>query len=265
MRPEVDFNDLVIRKNYLIKTSGRNLDQKIKKFENNIKITSSMMYNKFIHSFQRSGFDHDDIFSLSKLYSLYYFDLYMDEKDGDEKKEKNGLITFIRQRMEYLANVCERQSSNFHVSKNLSGFYAKTSQSKDLPDDVIIANPSEYGYRRVYETELKRIKKSSKGAWVDANGYEVVKLEFYDKITPEEYRDVLYANADQTPEDTILKLQETEKFQAKVIQFEEKGMVDKIKYLNNIIKRSKDADKVRSAKELLKIIKKKNEAASREI
>lgn len=256
---KVDFNDLVIRKNYMDKLTGKDVSEKMAQFKNNITMTSGMMFDKYHAAFERSGYDFDDILVLSNLYAHYYFDLYADEKDND-KDIRNGLITFIRQRMNYLAFVCQRNSDNFHASKNYTGFYAKTSKSKDLPDDVVISNPSLYGYRKVQAKELKEIKQLSnnKSSWKDKDGFDVVKLEFYDFLSSNEYRDILYENSDnfKCPEEIILENQKKERVDADIINFKAKSMVDKVRMLNIIATMDKNPVRQKSAAKLLRMLKK---------
>jgi hypothetical protein len=267
---KVDFNDLVIRKNYMDKLTGKDVSEKMLKFKNNISMTSSMMFDKYHAAFDRSGYNQEDILILSKLYAHYYFDLYSDEKNND-KDDRNGLITFIRQRMNYLAFVCQRNSDNFHASKNYSGFYAKTSKSKDLPDDVIISNPTRYGYRKISIKELREIKKLSKNqnSWKDKNGFDVVKLEYYDFLSSDEYKDILYENSDhfKSAEEIILENQKKERIDADIINFKSKTTVDKIRQLNTIATTDKSFMRKKSARQLLKILKKevRNERNSTQI
>ena len=255
----MDFEDLEIRKNYIDKLNGKDVSHKLLKFKGNIKITSDMMFNKFISTFERSGYSSDDVLSLSTLYAHYYFDIYAEEKEN-ERDERNGLITFIRQRVYYLAKICERKSNDFHVSKNLSGFYAKTEKSRDLPDDVIILNPVEFGYRKLGEKEFRSVKNNNKGnkVWKDENGFDVLKLEFYDCLYENEYKTILYEDSDnfKNPEDKVLELQEKDKVESDIINFEQKTMVDKIRYLNTIATIDKNNRKRQSAEKLLKILKK---------
>jgi len=251
-----EFVNLVIRKNYLSKTSGKDLSKELNGFRNNIKITSDLMFYKFQNYFERSGMNIEDVLSMSTLYAYYYLDIYSSSK-SNEKDDKNGLITFIRQRVQYLAMICDRESCNFDISKNLSGFYAKTEKSKELPDDVLIANPLEYGYRKLSKSEIPSISKKH-GKWKDKNGFDVVKLEFFDKISSDEYENILYSDCVDlmSPEEIILKKQEKEKVDSEIIKFQNKDVVDKIEYLKKLMKTSKDREKVSSAKKLLGIIKK---------
>lgn len=255
---KVSFDDLVIRRNYLSKMSGKSVDSKIKKFENNIKITSDMMFNKFSSSFSRSGYTSDDVLSMSKLYSYYYFDLYNDDKNGNEKDEKNGLIGFIRQRVQYLAFVCERESINHNVSKYLTGFFAKTQKSVEFEGDAILGNPEEFGYRVVTKKEINEIKKSGRKVWKDKDGFDIIKISYYDKLGEEDYKNILYQDSQlKSPEEILLELQENERMQAQIASFEGKSMVDKIRYLLTISSVSKDKERKQSAQKLLRILKKK--------
>lgn len=250
------FEDLVIRKNYLSKITGKNLDKQLKRFDKNIKITSGMMYNKYHSSFSKCGLDLDDLYSLSKLYSVYYFDIYSESVDSDETKQRNALITFIRQRTEYLARKCEKQSENFLVSKNLSGYYAKTSKSQDAPDDVIIGNPKDWGYRRIAPKELKEIKAMSKGILKDKHGFEVVSLEFYDNLSEGEYENILYKDSCvlKSPEDLLEEKQERMKLESAMASFEAKSVINKIEILRDMLKTSKNPKKRKDIKELIGIL-----------
>jgi hypothetical protein len=267
---KVDFNDLVIRKNYMDKLTGKDVSEKMEKFKNNISTTSSIMFDKYHSAFERSGYNHDDILVLSNLYSHYYFDLYADEKNND-KDIRNGLITFIRQRMNYLAFVCQRDSDNFHASKNYTGFYAKTIKSQELPDDVVISNPNLYGYRKVQAKELKEIKRLSSGKnfWRDKDGFDVVKLEFYDFLSSNQYKDILYQNSDsfKCPEEIILENQKKERVDADIINFKNKSTKAKVEQLKTIATMGENSIRKESAAKLLKIIKKqvKNERSLAQI
>ena len=253
---QLTFEDLVIRKNYLSKTTGRVFDKQLKRFDKNIKITSGMMYNKYRSSFSKCGLDPDDIYSLSRLYSIYYFDIYSESVDPDETKQRNALITFIRQRTEYLARKCEKKSENFLVSKNLSGYYAKTSKSQEAPDDVIIGNPRDWGYRKISPRELREIRSVSKGLLKDKYGFEVVNLEFYDNISEDEYENILYKGSCvlKSPEDLLEEKQERAEIESAMASFEAKSVVNKIEFLKNMLKFCKKPKKIKDIKELIKIL-----------
>jgi hypothetical protein len=216
------------------------------------------MYGKYQPSFSRCGLDADDIFSLSKLYSIYYFDIYSSDVSKEENKQRNALITFIRQRMDYLARTCEKKAENFNISKNLSGYYAKTEKSVEAPDDVIIGNPSEWGYRKVYPKELNQIFKDKKGSLKDAKGFEVVKLQFFDSITPDEYENILYNESFtlESPEDILVETEEKQKINESINDFEAKSMVNKIKQLRVMKVYAKTEQKKKDIDRLIRLIEK---------
>jgi hypothetical protein len=253
----LSFEDLSIRKNYLSRMGGSDFREFFDKFEKNIKITSGMMYKKFEPSFHRCGFDEDDIYSLSKLYSIYYFDLYSDSVGDEESKQRNALITFIRQRVSYLAQICEKKSENFNVYKNLSGFYAKTSKTVEVPDDVVIGNPKEWGYRKVGPKELTSLKSGKKSILKDKDGFEVVKLEFYDSITPEDYENILYKESFtlNSPEDIVIEMSEKYRPSEEINNFDAKSMVNKIEQLKAMRAFTRSSKKRKDIDKLIKMLK----------
>lgn len=291
---EDDFEDLILRSNYLVRMGKNDHYADLAKFKHNIKITSDLMYEKFIVNFEKAGYSSDDILQLSNLYAYYYFDLYSakTEKSSRELAEKvmkrynrpvddqdiytydrNGLITFIRQRMSYVAGLCNKKAENFLVGEDIVGFYANTVDSKEAPDDVIAIEPKKYGYRKIGPRELKEIKLMNKGKriWKDAQGFEIRKIEvFHQHLDPDNYSMMFFDDHEYTmsTEDIIIRRQEKEKNDSILFNFENKDVVDKIKYLRSFIAMNKSNKKkstnIAGAKALIGMLRKQqnNETVS---
>jgi len=182
--------------------------------------------------------------------------------------DRNGLITFLRQRIQYIAGLCNKKAENFLVGEDIVGFYANTLFSKEAPDDVIALDPKKYGYRRIGPKELKTIKLMNKGKkiWKDAEGFEIRKIEvFHQHLDPDNYSMMFFEDHEYTmsTEDIIIRRQEKEKNDAILFNFENKDVVDKIKYLKSFIATNKSNKKkhtnVAGAKALIGILKKQQD------
>jgi hypothetical protein len=254
------FEDLTIRTSYLKRIGNKDLTKQMARFGSNIRTTSNSVYNKFQSTFERCGLNMDDVHSLSKLYSVYYFEIYSATVEDDEIKQRNALITFIRQRTQYLAKKCEAQAENFNISKNMSGYYAKTAKSLDAPDDVIIGNPDHWGYRKVYDSELKQLKEKSRFKMVDKDGFEIVYLKFFDNITPDEYENCLYKESTsfKSPEDLLIDMQEKYKAEQLINEFESQNVVDKIRQLKEMKSKTKSPQKKKNITKLIQMLEIEN-------
>lgn len=286
---EDDFEDLILRSNYLVRMSKNDHSENLIKFKQNIKITSDLMYEKFIVNFEKAGCSSEDVFQLSNLYAHYYFDLYSakSEKSYQDLADKvmskynrplndediytydrNGLITFLRQRITYIADLCNRKAENFLVGEDIVGFYAATATSKDVPDDVIALEHKKHGYRKIGPKELKAVKLLNKGKkiWKDADGFEIRKIEvFHQHLDPDNYAMMFFEDHEYTmsTEDIIIRRQEKEKADAVLYAFENKDVVDKIEYLKSFIAKNKSNKKkttnVAGAKALMGMLRKQVE------
>jgi len=256
-----DITQLIVRSSYMKKTTDKDVSQKMEHYERNISITSQLMFTKFQHYFDRAGYTKEDITNLGRLYAFYFFNIYSDNLGKTTPNyERNGVITFVKQRMSYLAGLCDRMATNFHVNKTVSGFYAKTELTKNIHNYENIPNPTEIGFRKITGKELKQIKQNCRGGmWKDSDGYDVIKLCNFEELTDTDYIHIMHEGLDRnlSTEDKQIheqQLAKEEAVEAEINEFVSKPLEAQATILEKIIKYSMDRQRAKDAKKLLKIL-----------
>jgi hypothetical protein len=241
--------------------TDKKVDHKIKQYQDIINITSKLMCGKFAMVLDRSGYTHDDISNLSLLYAHYFFNLYVDKMPKKTEKDvRNGLITFIKQRLWYLFNISNKQSQNFHLHTWISGYYAKTTNSIEISEDMHNFDPTNFGYRKVSDKEYSILKKNKQNGVIrDNDGFEVVKLGYLDMVTENEYSSIFYNNLDRSlsVEEQAVDRQYKEDIEdtnEMIDNFMNQPVDKKIDLLDRIIDNTNDMNKKTQAKSLKRML-----------
>jgi len=199
-----DFEMLYLRHEYLSRIP--NVDQiDITPFESIANATARLMYDKFRTNFSKISLEQEDIASVTKVYLVAFLGLYSIKVNEDaierfvakykvkngkdsyptevefERKDRNNLINFLRQRLYHFSTLCERKGRNILVGRDIRGAFAKTKDSILACDEELVKDHKKYGYRKVTKKELKEAKEKCKKSGIsdlcDVDGFEIVEVE----------------------------------------------------------------------------------------
>ena len=280
-----DFEMLFFRHEYLTKLKNPN-PQWIEDFKGVIKVTSSMMYNKYSTNFIRVGVDEDDINSLAQMFTLYYMELYSVRKNKEsldkfiEKyqrregrtpteveitaSEKNHLISFLRQKIKHADTVCGRKARSIICSRGVRMVLAITADTKPAADDEILADYKKFGYRKVTQKELKEIKETATTKdLVDKDGFAIVEITRHaDNMSKADYDSIMHSNVNiysSSPEENLAESYNNQELSMYREKFAEMTLKERKRILNKFIKANRGNKKMkvemRAAKELLELAK----------
>jgi len=281
-----DFEAIYLRHDYLRKVDT--FDSKwIQKHQGVIKVTANKMFEKLSPNFDLVGFDLDDIISITGAYTLSFMGLYSFETNQElkdrfidkyfkrngrnpseeelERIDRNNLIDFLRQKIQYCSAICERKSRNIKVGRERNGIFAETSNSKKSTDELIMDNYKEFGYRKVSAKEFEECKTNAKESGSmeikDKNGFKIFKIQILSSgITSEDYAFVVenfYDNIyNNTPEDMFIAYEDDkllESFKKTFESFTVSQKISKIKdFMNKNIRNPKLKKELSTARKLLK-------------
>jgi len=199
-----DFEMLYLRHEYLSKIP--NVDQiDITPFESIANATARLMYDKFRTNFSKVSLEQEDVASVTKVYLVAFLGLYSIKINEDalerfvakykikngknsypnemefERKDRNNLINFLRQRLYHFSTLCERKGRNILVGRDIRGAFAKTIDSTPVCDEELVKNHKKHGYRKVTKNELKEAKERSKNIGTldlyDIDGFQIIEVE----------------------------------------------------------------------------------------
>lgn len=279
------FDLLTIRHEYL--KNAQNVEEAyIKKFEKVVYYTSKIMYNKLHQSFDKVGFDYNDIVSLSFMYLVGYLANYgfqyhqssldrfvnkftkTHDRHPNEaeiaKAERNEAINFMRQKLQHCADTCRRKARNITVGCDVVKHFAKTEATKEAHEDVILDDYKSHGYRKVTAKELKaaqqRSKEKNQKIMTDENGFEIFTIQkFNNGLHVEDYLQMVVDHDtifNGTPESYLIKLEEEVQDGLNLEKFNSLRQSDKISVLKKFINSNKGnvtlKEEMTSARKLLK-------------
>ena len=280
-----DFEMLFFRHEYLTKLKNPN-PQWIEDFKGVIKVTSSMMYNKYSTNFIRVGVDEDDINSLAQMFTLYYMELYSVRKNQESldkftdkyktregrmpteaeitASEKNHLISFLRQKIKHADTVCSRKARNIICSRGVKLVLARTANTTKAADDEIIADHKKFGYRKVTQKELKEIKETATTKdLVDKDGFPIIEIvKHADNMNKNDYDSIMCDNINiysSSPEENLAESHSNQELSMYREKFQEMTLKERKRILNRFIKANRGNKKmkveVKAAKDLLELAK----------
>jgi len=270
------FEMLMVRHDYLSRVE--NPDPKwIGKWEAIVKKTAYVMYQKKMGTFCKVSYYLDDIQSIANCYMVSYMELYSIERNDKEKKnffaafnkkhgrdpnedeiynkEKNKLISFLRQRLQNAAVVCSRKARNIVGNKNKVVICAETENSQVASEEMLLEDHKKFGYRTVTKKEFKEIQAKSKGSTslTDSNGFPVVRVVSFSEAVISLGEDSnMDRNADVcedlNPEKIMIAQEDRSEIDRFVEKFEKMKNTEKKKCLNRFVVMNKG--KVEFKKEL---------------
>jgi len=243
----------------------------VKEFAGVIHTTAKIMYEKLYPNFSKVGFDRDDIVNIASLYVLYYMELYSLRNNAQLRNryvqkyikrtgsspteavianhDRNNLIGFLRQKILHVSTLCSRKARNITVGKDKKAAFAATEKSIPVSNDSLFKNYKKYGYRKVTQNELKRIKKLTKErndqVLVDKDGFKVIEVQSLNNgISYQDY-DILFNNSNkniytENPEEVFSRLQEDSEMEVYREVFNKKNQSYKRKKLMDFIKQNKN-------------------------
>jgi len=209
-----DFEMLILRHEYLEKVENPDPTW-IAEFEPIVKQTARIMYDKLKPNFEKVGYGLDDIIAVTNVYMISYMSIYSlrNNKEANQKavdkhklknneipdeiemkrKDRNNLISFLRQRLYNTSAVCGRKARNITVGKDIKVAFAFTNESVAASSEAILENPRKMGYRKVTKPELKEAKKLSRDAskkeLYDVQGFKIIEINLPNKgIKAQDYR-----------------------------------------------------------------------------
>lgn len=281
-----DFEMLMVRHEYISKV--KNPDPVwMKKFENIVNITASIMFEKLKPNFSKVGYDLDDVISITNCYMVGYMGLYSIERNEEskrkvleafvkrfereptdeeiDKKERTNMISFLRQRLQHASIVCGRKAKNITVGEDKRMAFAFTESSIPASDELILEKGKELGYRKLKKSELKDIKLAARVSrnreLVDKDGFRVVEIEILNEgITEYDYR-CLFLNEKQdiynsTPEQFGITYEKNKDLSLMKEEFENMSIEAKksclVQFLDTFKNNPKYKGELSTAKEMLK-------------
>ena len=164
-----DFESVYLKHNMLKRINTPATDIEIEKYNHIIGKTSFMFFSKYYHTFSKVSMDLDDVQSIAKFYayiflSTYntkeYFDKYKEfDKANVDRKHRNNLIKFLKQKLVYLSLVVNTKSNNI-LGEKTTTFYFKVPVGApiNLSNFTIIKNYKELGLKRITKAQYQARK-----------------------------------------------------------------------------------------------------------
>ena len=285
-----DFEMLCLRHEYITRIDL--IDEKwIDEFAPIVHSTSRIMFEKLRPNFEKVGFDLEDIISITNVYMVSYMSIYsIFRKKNKEKKDvfiqkyidkygktpnkeiiyrkdKNNLISFLRQRLHHCSTICSRKARNIVADKDVNGFFAETENTIKTSPDVIIKEYKKYNYRKITRKEFLEAKKIAKDnnskQLYDKNGFIIIEVEIFSKpISQKDYRIIFDGNRGayhNSPESTLINRLEDVELESFKNRFNNLDKKQRRNVLKNFINNNKDlknvSKEVSLARKMLKNIK----------
>lgn len=194
------FEDLYLRHDYLRRITDID-EQALEKYNLIVLQTAKIMYSKMRLTFNKVGFYYDDIVSITRVYTAIFVGLHTFEKEPDKltkfkleyfdkhstiptpeviaKRERNNLISFLRQKLQTCALSCKRKARNIVGMRETKILFAYTANSTPTNKEAIMAEPELFGYRKIYKEEEVEIRKRFKATKIltDKLGFQVIEIE----------------------------------------------------------------------------------------
>lgn len=181
------FEELYMRYDYLKRIESIDENQ-LKKHALVITKTSRLMYDKYQHTFNKISFYYDDIYSITSIYATIFFGLYSYDKDPKQissfresyftkngiyptqemidKRERNLLISFLRQKLMTCNEFCTRKARNVVVNKEEDCYFIQINpQAKPHPKHYNVEffeQPNYFGYRALTPEEMEVVNMEMK-------------------------------------------------------------------------------------------------------
>jgi len=229
-----DFEMIYLRHEYL-RRCDRLEGSYVKEFSGVVHSTARIMYDKLKPNFDKVGFQLEDIAAITNVYLLGYMGIYSfkNNKEALEKfiasykikhgehsfpteaeinrKDRNNLINFLRQKLQHCSVICSRKARNIIVGRDKRGTFAYTKDTRPATDEKIIESCKEYGYRKVTNNELKEIRKKARENGeqdlYDKDGFKVIQIEILSTTIKNEDYALMIRKECITPEMKMVEIE----------------------------------------------------------
>ena len=261
------FEMLYLRHDY-IKSCGELDGKYIKKYTGIINKTSYIMFDKLRRSFNRVGFEIDDIKSISSLYAALYMkmdsiqcneaalDRYVKSykarfgkdtypsSDELDREDRNHLIKFLRQKLLHCVTICDRKSRNIVIGRDKTQYFAYTEDSKSASNEEIISNYKALGYRKVTKQEFKNARKAAMENGTkelySEEGHNIFEIEIIAAGVKQEDYDMISNKNNRSPEEMLLEIEEERNISLCLREFRELDEENKRKTLVEFVYKNKN-------------------------
>jgi hypothetical protein len=271
------FEDLYLRHDYLKKIKEHDLVG-LEKYEKIAKVTARIMYNKQRMTYEKVSFYYEDILNITRVYlsaflGTYSFKIQQEKlkefedtfmvKHGRlpvqaeiDRKERNNLINFLRQRLQTCSVFCERKSRNIVVGRGERVFFAYTALTVPASDDAILENPELFGYRPLSSKEVAALKNKKQLTDVtDDKGFKIIAVESHsqlpiplfvrdfdnnDYVNGDSFSEIVHDRLTQSTEETLLDVEEDIQISALREKFNNYSEKQKKQMLTTFIKQNKE-------------------------
>jgi hypothetical protein len=274
-----NFEMLMLRHDYLSKVKNPDPNW-LKKYNSTIYTTSHAMYNKLRFRFDAVGYNVEDIFSIASCYAISYMELYSIERQPTvkqniiqqhnikygrpptqqelERKECINLISFLRQKLHNAATICGRKARNIVGGHTVKAIFAKTENSVDATEEMILSDHKKYGYRKISKREFQTIKalakqlKSKKIS--DQYGFPILQIEIF-KEADYLYSSFICNEYSSGIDEYYIEKEEEGELNSIISKFNNFNLNEKRTYLQKFIKENKNNSyckrEIHTAKKLL--------------
>jgi hypothetical protein len=288
------FEDLYLRHDYLKKITDHDLEG-LQKHEKIAKATARIMYNKLRMTYEKVSFYYEDVLNITRVYVAgflgnYSFNVQPDklaifeneflvrhgrlpDQSEIDRKERNNLINFLRQRLQTCSVFCERKSRNIVVGRGERVFFAYTALTVPASNDAILENPDLFGYRRLTSKEVANLKnKKNLEEEKDHKGFKIISIESHsqmpiplfvrdfdnnDHVNGDSFSEIVHEKLTQSTEESIIDVEEDIQLSALKEKFNNFSEKQRKQMLSNFIKQNKDnprlGDEIKAARKLLKV------------
>lgn len=274
------FEDLYLRHDYLRKIEEHDLVG-LEKYEKIAKVTARIMYNKQRMTYEKVSFYYEDILNITRVYLAAFLGTYSFAKQENklveykdkfyithgkyptqeeiDRKERNNLINFLRQRLQTCSVFCERKSRNIVVARGERVFFAYTALAVPASDDAILENPELFGYRRLSSKEVATLDKKKLNDAIDSKGFRIISVESHsqlpiplfvrdfdnnDYVNGDSFSEIAHDRLTQSTEDEVLEVEEDIQASALREKFNNYSEKQKKQMLTNFIKQNKESDRL---------------------
>jgi len=238
-----NFEDLYLKHDYL--TRVKEYKAPIEAYENLVKTTATIMFDKYRMTFHKVGFAIDDIVNISWTYMHSFLGIYSFESNPDSlekfkkafinskgreptqdeivRKERNNIINFLRQKLQTCVIFCERKSRNIVASRGDVAYFALTQRSIPVSYNLLLEDYDFYGYRKVSESEYRKCKIQANKDKVeevkDSYGFKIISINTYSEIPvslfnitegweSEEWGEIDHAVLSPSVEDFVMEMED---------------------------------------------------------
>lgn len=164
LRVGSDFEGVYLKASSSSKITHKNQDKFLEKHKNIIARTSFLCFHRNKITFEKMSFELEDIENIAKYYAYVFANAHLKKFEGFsasevERKQRNDLICYIKQRLYDLNSVSEVKLANIVCSKKKTMYFyvPKNTKVSDTPENIINSH-KDYGLKKVTLSEYKKNK-----------------------------------------------------------------------------------------------------------